>query len=633
VPPTGGAARPALLAVTAAEAAGLALAAAGPSLGYAVGIHELFPERVLAREGELAAERLQPVTGADLAAFRDWLDGLFRAHPDAAAAAEYRRRWPSRARFDSAAFKTLMGLNAARRLNGFDIAEGLPCTALSALCRGSGQPDTDWRNRERLALDAAGRPIRLPDGREVPADPIVLNMGNARGLSSQAHAHYGLPDVPLSADPDVLRDDPRRFAMPAGWPRGPVRALAREYCQLHFDLAVLAALWGRPAGRSLAHLFLGHAMHYLGDVANQIHTVQVGYAGFFVTAHWLLLERRLLTLGGYLGESKPFAAIGIDLLTTHHVVSEALNEKRIREALAGRSVPAPVRAALGGLESGDPTFQHDLEAALARLRPVEYDPCAGVITGRMIEHSSREGSDVYRHMAGAMSPRMSRYGVLVDDERHDPDTMLADASDPAVAAHLESLYRLHARAFARVGTAFRLLHSRFRAASQPAPQAPASAPGRPGEAGPHPPVRADLEVRGRRPLLAPRGAGRPGEAGPAVGAASAAAIGERSLRSRARRSRALRSRAGDTARAARAAAFAAALLSSRLAELAAAEARLRAYLEDPPATGHRTVREPGWLVGPPAAALGLAAGLRWWWRRRRRRCRTGAGATVPAPGS
>ena len=447
-------------------------------LAYAVPIHKLMPGRALAGEtmpGRALAERLPAVSPQELAEFRAWLDGQFRAHPDPAVRRRYVARFP--AALSAADLKRLLTLNVDRPIHGIDQAGGLPCTALEALQEGSTQPDTDYRNRERMAHDAHGQPLKLADGRDVPADPLVLNMGNARGLSSQAHAHYGLADVALSPDPAVLRDEPWRFGLNAGWPGGPVRSFAREFCQLHYDLAVLAILWGKPAGRSLAHLFLGQGMHYLEDVGNQVHTVQVGSYDLLKRAKLLTWERALFTLGGYAGELKPWTRVGIDLITTHHVLSEGLNAKRIFEALRNEKVAPVIRETLDGLSTDDPELARDLTTALgAPTRAGSRPRPAAVITGCVIARSCLEGADLYRHMTGALHPRMHRYGVLVDDESFDPDTALGDPADPAVAAHLAAVYDLQRKAYRRVGTALRRLYAGFAADGQAGdPQARAQA--------------------------------------------------------------------------------------------------------------------------------------------------------------
>ena len=80
------------------------------------------------------------------------------------------------------------------------------------------------------------------NGNLVPADPALLNIGKLGFLSSQAHAHYGLPQLQFSDDPEMLKTDPRRFAVASGYPKGPILTLAAEMSQLHTDLAMLAVL-------------------------------------------------------------------------------------------------------------------------------------------------------------------------------------------------------------------------------------------------------------------------------------------------------------------------------------------------------------------------------------------------------
>jgi len=180
-----------------------------------------------------------------------------------------------------------------------------------------------------------------------------------------------------------------------------------------------------------------------------------------VTARLLQFERAVCTLGGYLADLKPWTKVGIDLLTTRHVISENLNAKRIAEALAGKPVPPVVRDTLAGLAQDDAELAGDIDRAVAKLAPAGRPARAAAITGCVIERSCREGADLYRHMSGALAPRMTRYGVLVDSEDVDPDSTLGDANDPEVAAHLAAVYALQARAYRRVGTALRRLYHAF----------------------------------------------------------------------------------------------------------------------------------------------------------------------------
>ena len=67
------------------------------------------------------------------------------------------------------------------------------------------------------------------------------------------------------------------------YPPGPVLTLAAEMAEAHLDLALIAALGEQPS-ETLAWLYTGQAFHYLQDITNQIHTVQVGIYDFFVDA-------------------------------------------------------------------------------------------------------------------------------------------------------------------------------------------------------------------------------------------------------------------------------------------------------------------------------------------------------------
>jgi|GEM_PF-3119568 len=419
-------------------------------------VHELMPERALQGDPRVKTEVLPAVTAAELDRFRLSLDTLFRAHPDEKVRAEYLRRWPTPETFDARAFKTLMALNPARPVNGFDVADGLPGPPVQVMRRASAQPDTDGRNQDRLA------PQRLPDGRVVPVDPIILNLGAAQGVTSQNHAHAAFAEVQLTDDPDMLKRDPRRFAWTTGWPGGNIRGFAREQTQAHYDLAVLAAMGQNP---SLSHLFFGHALHYLADAGQQTQTVQVGLDAFYVNAKLARSERALKTLGGYLGELRSTRSLTLDMMTTHKTLASQLITTQVLDAAAGKDVPESVKAALGAFAQDDGLFKQDLEMSVARsvakASKRGYAPLAALISSRLIDATAGEGSEVYRHILGSVQPRMSNYGVRVDAPVENLAAVLADESDPYVKAHLESFYWLHAKAFARIGGAYRLLFTRF----------------------------------------------------------------------------------------------------------------------------------------------------------------------------
>lgn len=445
---------------------GLATLVCSRGWAYAPPIHALVPQRALSGHARLAPAILTSPSPGDLDAFRTWLDAAFRTHPDKAVAAQYVALFPSPEDFDAAALKRLLQLNGAVPIEGLDVFGPTGLDALGLMSVGSVQPDQDGRNRGRLARDASGAPMTLPDGRKVPADPIILNMGDVEGLSSQAHAHYGLlPD--LSGDVEVLKREPRRFAVAAGWPAGPVMTLGPQMAQSHYDLAVLAQLWGGAGAPALSHLLLGQSLHYVADLCNQIHTVQVGYQGFFVQAKLLTLKRSLVTLGGYLGELRPFTSVGLDMLVSHHTWSESLMDKRVEEAQAGKPVAESVQAMLGALTQDDGEFKKDIEMAVAqgitRAGKQPYVPVALLVAQRLIDFSSREGGDLYRHAAGAAQPRMQQPGLVFDKNKDDPDAFVGDLSRPEVKAHLDSLYWLQAKGMARAGSATRMLFSRYEA--------------------------------------------------------------------------------------------------------------------------------------------------------------------------
>ena len=85
------------------------------------------------------------------------------------------------------------------------------------------------------------------------------------GLSSQAHAHYGLPKLAFSDDPSVLKTEPRRFAIPPT-----VHTFGADFAESYTMLAALAARL--PGGERLALTHAGAAAHHIEDVANQIHS-------------------------------------------------------------------------------------------------------------------------------------------------------------------------------------------------------------------------------------------------------------------------------------------------------------------------------------------------------------------------
>ena len=73
------------------------------------------------------------------------------------------------------------------------------------------------------------------------------------------------------------------------------------------------------------------------------HTVQVGLFDFFQDAFFERLKMGLLSGGGYVAPMRSLSSIGIDILTSHHVLSEHLTQKRLLATVAGGMDPDGLR--------------------------------------------------------------------------------------------------------------------------------------------------------------------------------------------------------------------------------------------------------------------------------------------------
>ncbi|MBI5496789.1 MAG: hypothetical protein HY904_17380 [Deltaproteobacteria bacterium] len=503
-------------------------------------VHPVQAQRALQGDPRLKSDALVAPADADLAAFRAWLDVRFRAHPDPKLRDAYVRR-AGEAGLTPALLKALLGVQAGRRVAGVDDARDAAGTAPEIVALGAGQPDLDQRHQDVLATDATGKPLVLPDGRPVPGDPLQANLGAATGRVSQRWAHDGFADVPVSADPELLKADGRRHAVALGWPAGPVKGFVRENVQAHYDLAVLAALWG---GRALSLQFFGQALHFLCDAGDPVNGVQVGARDLFQAARLYTWERSLGTAGGFLGELRPLDESMLALAWTHRQLADALTARRVADSLAGKELPESARALVPALTVDDGEFRKDIEMAVAqalgRMGKKPYVPAAGVVASRLVDVASRDGAEVLRHALGASAPRLHVPTASYDPAAEDPDAALGDVGQPDVKAHLDSLYWLQARAFSRVGTAVRLVHSRY---------------------------QGDVAA------------------------------------------------AEDAVREERAAAFAEAWLAARVAALEAREARVAAFVKDPP-PAPAAVHSLAWLLIPPLLLLALVAAVVALLRRR-----------------
>ncbi|MBI4511790.1 MAG: hypothetical protein HY698_19305 [Deltaproteobacteria bacterium] len=379
-----------------------------------------------------------------------WGAGI--SHPDPKVRSHFVQRYPTFESFDSWSLKEFLGFNPDRPVLGLDAIPDLgpSPTVGTALSQGARHPDDDRRNQERFAHDGDRR-VRLdPHGNPFPADPVQLDMGPLRGTASQAYAHYGLPKIPFSDDPDVLRREPRRFAYPPT-----ARAFAAEFAQMHSDLALCAATLGRSGGVTLGWLFLGNAHHYIEDVANQIHTLQAIFE-FFVDAKIESYKEELRSLGGLLRSRPTFVSIGVDIIKNHHLLAEELFAKRVREHVAGKWSHPGVEEALGAILQGDSALEQALDA-----RKLDVDgPFARYIAEEVIDASSREGAEVYRLIRRLAQRRFSRL-VGRFETGMDPDEALVPKPDQATLAQF---YRLQGAGFARAGSALRRHVSLYSAA-------------------------------------------------------------------------------------------------------------------------------------------------------------------------
>ncbi|HEX8950640.1 MAG TPA: hypothetical protein VF945_02290, partial [Polyangia bacterium] len=250
--------------------------------------------------------------GAAVRALRERLWHLGAEARDAGLARRFRLRWPRIETFDAWSMKQLFALNPEKRIAGFDDDIALPAgdAARDVYAAASRLPDDDQRNRDRFRHDDRRGRVYDGWGRPVPDDPATLEMGGLTGLSSQAHAHYGLPHLAFSDEPSVLKSDPRRFAIPPT-----VHTFGADFADSYSLLAALASRM--PGGHRLALTLAGAAAHHLEDVANQIHTVQVGIYAFFVDAKIESIKEDLASVGGLLRARPSFVSIGIDIISNH----------------------------------------------------------------------------------------------------------------------------------------------------------------------------------------------------------------------------------------------------------------------------------------------------------------------------
>ena len=384
------------------------VALGGVAMGYEQRVHVLLSTRGYGGAPTVAK-------ADDAAAVRALRERIWHAGAEARDPALKRRflaRYPTLAAFDAWAMKELFALNPERHIAGFDEDVPLPGGGQGAAvyAAASRLPDDDWRNRDRFRHDAHRAVVRDRWGRPLPDDPATLEMGGLTGLSSQAHAHYGLPEIDFSDDPKVLKKDPRRFAIPPT-----VHTFGADFVDSYGALAVLAARL--PGGERLALTDAGAAAHHLEDVANQIHTVQVGIYEFFVDAKLQSYKEELLSVGGLLFDRPDFVSIGIDIISNHHVLAEGLYARHLL-------TPGDPVAAQTASTPPDAAFQRTLDALPAGCAP----GFGRAVAEALIDRSSYEGPEVYRAIRSVAQRRWSRAGQHFG-EQDDPDAAIRPGAD------------------------------------------------------------------------------------------------------------------------------------------------------------------------------------------------------------
>jgi len=433
----------------AARAVAAALLLCAPSASaYNEAIHAFLSVRAFGARANWFAQELAAPAPTELDALR----GLFYGEASARSAL-FRARFPSPQAFDAWEMKRYFMLNPKAQVHGFDPVDLQPMKRGDLLALSSRWPDDDERNRYRFRYDDRREVVHAPDGSILPEDPATLDFGGLTGTTSQGHAHYGLVEGPLSDDPEVLKKDPRRFAIPRT-----AHAYGAELAQLYTDLALLAAASDLPGREWLATCFAGAAFHHIEDVGNQIHTVQVGYYGFFKDAFLQSKLRDLVTLGGVFGARRSLKQIGVRLIANHHLLSEDLFATRVAEATSGGAASPQVWAAIATLDEDAPDFLEEARSRLSR----SPDTFGSDLAQALIEVSSPEAADVYR-LAYAFSARTLRqaFGHEYDGAKgDDPDDYLAPPS-PERDRALTEFYALEGRGLRRAATALRLWLARF----------------------------------------------------------------------------------------------------------------------------------------------------------------------------
>jgi hypothetical protein len=471
-----------------------ALVAAGVAQGYATVLHREFYALAF-------GERTRPVSTPstdDLARFREFL--WQRASRDPGFAA----RWPTAQSFDSAAMKEFLALNPFKPVVGIDtVPQNATGTELDVARAGSVNPDDDRRNQDRLFVQN-GRVVLDPFGRAIPYDPRTTWFGGLSGGASQFDAHGATLRDKMSSSYITAFLHPERFS-PEGVPLGS----APEFSQTYTDLALVAKLRGTPADDWLALSFGANNMHGIEDLGNQIHCTVIGNGHFLVDAIETWLAHKITGLfsksskstatapssltpdqvnattiscdEGHCAEVDPSVLYalnkepgreptlqdwGLQILANHHRLLEDYFQHEYMEGIealrAGRPCRPEVKMVYDRALAGDKEFRAACLAALAKAgyglgkKPGETQ-FAKIISVVMIDHSAPEASPIYAAIRSIAKKDLRRGGVYPADAVPPPEPRdYLTIARGEKNSDTDTIFELHARAFARVVEALRL---------------------------------------------------------------------------------------------------------------------------------------------------------------------------------
>lgn len=484
---------------------GLALLASAPAAhGYAIEVHKDFFD--LAFGGQGSGQSVTPPTQADLEAFRRFFYARASQNP------EFRRRWPSEASFDAAAFKTFLQLNPGKRVVAIDhVPAGRGTDARSVVREGSVDPDNDERNQDRL-FTQNGQVQLDPFGRAVPHDPRTTWFGGLTGTPSQFDAHGAtLRTGKKGAGVWTALRHPEQFARP------PVSlGSAPDFSETYTNLAMIAKLWGGPGSEWLALTFGGNNLHGIEDLGNQIHATVLGTPKFFIDAKWTYYKLRMKRF--FKRKNDPAAAgftapsaltpaqvneamdkikagredevdkqvrfalgkepksyptdteLGIQIIGNHHRLLEDFVQSLYlagRDAIAaGRPQDArpEVRDLIQRARAGDATFEAECRAALQAAglgtKAPGETPYSQVLGELMITKSAPEAQTIYEAIRKVSKKGLKADEIYNEELGHKPlDFVTADTS---ANEHVKEVWELTTKAFARVVTAVRLWDEVYR---------------------------------------------------------------------------------------------------------------------------------------------------------------------------